>query len=352
MKFKKTEQGRASNSYRPDWAGEGVWIEVKTRLQAIRAVRDGFFQLANAMADKPALQGYLFLIEPTITEERLRDEWEKAKKTFRPEIIKRLKLFIFKEGRFIGIPTDPEPALCKGLNLICEDELSHGGILLPNPDFNSEILKIIIYQWIMKLGPMTSSWLAETVGCNYRTVATTIESLGNAIVRLSDRRVELRYFPKDDWTRLLAKSNKSRITMRYADRSGQPRSIDSLLQRLKRMRLHEVAVGGILGARHFYPKIDLMGTPRLDLVVHCPCKYADIDFVEQLDPALKREDDPDIPATLVLHFIRRREKFFETDSGEVPWADPVECLLDLHEVRLEPQALEFLNALKHKEKNQ
>lgn len=352
MKFKKIDQGGVSNSYRPDWEGEGVWIEVKTHLQAIRAVRDGFFQLAHAMAEQPGLHGFLFLIEPTISVARLHEEWEKAKKMFRPEIIKRLKLFIFKEGHYIGIPTEPEPALCKGLSLICEDELFHGGIRLPSPDYNSEILKIIIYQWIMNLGPMTSSWLAEMAGCNYRTVSSTIESFGNAIVRLSDRRVELGYFPKDAWSRLLANSNKSRMTMRYADRSGQPRSIDSLLQRLKRMQLHEIAVGGVLGARYFYPEIDLIGTPRLDLTVHCPSKYADIDFVERLDPALKRQDDPEIPATLVLHLIRRREKFFETASDGMSWADPVECLLDLHEMRLESQAVEFLNALNIKEKKQ
>jgi hypothetical protein len=51
-------------------------------------------------------------------------------------------------------------------------------------------------------------------------------------------------------------------------------------------------------------------------------------------------------ALLVLHFVRRRETFFELGSDGVNWADPVECLLDLHEAHLEPQALELLNHLK------
>ncbi len=349
MKFKKTEQGRHSNSYLPDWKGEGVWIEVKTRLQAIRGVRDGLFQLAHALAEKPGLHGFLFLIDPSLTESRLFEEWEKVERIFRHDIISRLKIFVYKTGHIYGIPTPPDPKLCDELKLICKDELTCDGILLPNPDFNFEVIKILIYQWLMKKGPMTSNWIAETAGCNYRTVANTLESLGNAIVRLSDRRVELRYFPKDDWARLIAISKKSRVTRRFIDSSGQPRSIESMLQRIKKMGHPEIAVGGILGARQFYPEIDLVGTPRLDLSVHCPDKNMDITFIELLDPALKREDAPDIPAVLVLHFIRRRDSFFKIEPNGASWADPVECLLDLHEMRLESQALEFLNALRPKE---
>ncbi len=33
------------------------------------------------------------------------------------------------------------------------------------------------------------------------------------------------------------------------------------------------------------------------------------------------------------------------DPGGVTWADPVECLLDLYEARLDSQAFEFLDVL-------
>ncbi len=199
---------------------------------------------------------------------------------------------------------------------------------------------------------ITLNWIGEAAGCAYRAVAGTLESLGNAILRHSDRSVELRFFPKDAWGQLLATSAKSRMTMKYADSSGQPRSPDSLIRRLKKLQRSDIAVGGILGARHYYPGIDMIGTPRLDLAVHCPDKYADISFVEQLDPALKKEDNPEVPPALVLHFIRRKENIFGKSFDVLPWADPVECLLDLHEMKLEPQALDFLNTMISKEKNQ
>ena len=131
-----------------------------------------------------------------------------------------------------------------------------------------------------------------------------IDSLGNALLRHSDRSFELQYFPKEAWEWLLVHLDKSRFTKRYTDRSGKPRSIKSLLKRLAKMGNENIAVAGSIGTQHHYPDIDIIGTPRLDLTVHCPHKYLNIDFVEKLDPALKEERDKNIPASVVLHFIR------------------------------------------------
>ncbi|HBC85924.1 MAG TPA: hypothetical protein DCZ94_03115 [Lentisphaeria bacterium] len=280
-----------------------------------------------------------------MSDKGLGDEWHKVETTFRPDILGRLCIVIFRDGRLIGIPDKQEPDLHEELLKVSEEELAIKKNPFPKQDYQSEILKILICQWLNRKGPLTLDWLGNAAGCNYRTVVNALESLGNALARRSDRSVELKYFPKDAWEWLLVNSGRSRLTKKYSDRSGQPRSIDSLLGRLAKMQLPYVAVAGVLGARHYYPDIDLIGAPRLDLTVHCPEKYPDIDFIGRLDPALEQEDDPGKPASVVLHFIRRETPFFETNSAGVPWADPVECLLDLHEMRLESQALGFLNAL-------
>jgi hypothetical protein len=169
--------------------------------------------------------------------------------------------------------------------------------------------------------------------------------MGRAITRRPDRRLELREFPRHEWSRLLTISDEARSTMRFADRAGQPRSASSLVERLQELRPRGVAIGGVLGARHFHPEFDLMGLPRLDVSVHCPERQADVAFVRRLDPALDATSDPAEPARLVVHFVRHREPLFEPEPGALPWADPAECLLDLHEARLEPQAAEFVRAL-------
>jgi hypothetical protein len=78
---------------------------------------------------------------------------------------------------------------------------------------------------------------------------------------------------------------------------------------------------------------------------------ANLDFVEKLDPALKRVRSPFSPAHLAVHVLRRQSDFFQPRKAGLAWADPVECLLDLHESRLEPQAEEFLEALRKRVKS-
>jgi hypothetical protein len=100
-------------------------------------------------------------------------------------------------------------------------------------------------------------------------------------------------------------------------------------------------VGGVLGAKHYYQNLDLVGIPQLDLTIHSTGSRTDLTFVDQLDPALKSVEDSTAPVNLVIHFIRRHDSLFNKGPDGLNWADPVECLLDLNEARLEQQALEF-----------
>ena len=143
---------------------------------------------------------------------------------------------------------------------------------------------------------------------------------------------------------MLAVSDEVRGTVRFADRSGQARSPESLLRRLRKIGRQDVAVGGVLGAKHYQPSLDLVGNPRLDISIHSGRKTADLSFVEPLDPGLEKTVKRDESPTLVIHTIRRAASLFQPGEDSIPWADPVECLLDLHEARLESQALEFLNS--------
>lgn len=76
-----------------------------------------------------------------------------------------------------------------------------------------------------------------------------------------------------------------------------------------------------------------------------PGKKPDLDFIQRLDPALKRVDDPLAPANVVLHAVRHADPLFTPRDGGLAWADPVECLFDLHEARLDQQANQFLKTL-------
>ena len=65
--------------------------------------------------------------------------------------------------------------------------------------------------------------------------------------------------------------------------------------------------------------------------------------MKRLDPALVPAPSG-TPPVLVLHTIPRAQSLFTQDG--LPWADPVEVLLDLHELRLLAQAEEMIRFLR------
>lgn len=134
------------------------------------------------------------------------------------------------------------------------------------------------------------------------------------------------------------------MTLRFADVSDQRSDPTRLLRRLTQAAPAGIAVGGVAGARHHHPNLDLAGLPRLDLSVHAPGREADIGFVRRLDPALTQVTDPAAPAVVILHFVRHHEALFVPGPSGQPWADPLECLFDLHEAGLQAQAAELLEA--------
>lgn len=321
-------------------------IEVKIGVDSQRTLSGAMMRLAFALGERPGFRGFLVLVDSAITVPRLQEEWNRAAKVIRPEIHQRLNVCIQQETHFTGVPDDPDADTQSILADVVEKE--RGAIHAHRSPRTSEpfydILRILINQWIKRAGPLTSRWLAESAGCTYPTVASALEKLEKYLTRHSDRRVELKAFPKDEWSRLVANADKVRQTLRFADHSGQPRSIESLMTRLQKLHLAGVAIAGVPGARRVYPALDLIGTPRLDLSIHCRTRQPEIGFLRQLDPALKpaRRDEP---ARVVIHLLRQAQVFFEADSDGILWADPVECLLDLHEMRLESQAYEMVQAL-------
>jgi hypothetical protein len=329
-----------NTGYRPDGQWHDVWVEVKFETHGIRNLRASLLGLAYWLTNHPDNRGLLVLVDSRITAERLQREWKLAQQTLHPVILERMAVAFARNKEYVGLPRDLGDDFRAWLDQLVIRE-SHKG--KPRESFYA-ILEVLLHQWLLGKGPMTSEWLMKTVGCSYPTVAAGLRRLEPSLLRHSDRRVELRYFPRDEWVRLLAVSDEVRSTTRFADRSGQPRSPESLLNRLKRLKRSDIAVGGVVGARHYQPELDLVGTPRLELSLHCRGRNVDWGFVKELDPALQETKLRDEPAPLVIHLVRRATSLFESGPDRLQWADPVECLLDLHEGRLESQALEFVRS--------
>ena len=320
-------------------------LEVRIGVSAIRSIRMGLMQLTYAMAERSRYKGILLLVDTAITRERLHREWQLAASVLRPDILEHLSICIFEDGRFFGIPRDPDR---KTQRILCDFNNSgelRESVRLYRTNASFVVLKVLLNHWLMVEDPVTTNWLARSCGFSYPTIARVIHSLGSLIERQRDRRITLRWFPREEFARMVAVSDHARSTVRFVDRSGSARTADAHLRRLEKLNPPGLAIGGVLGAKRYLPKLDIVGTPRVDISVHCHGRQMDLEFMTKLDPALKRIDDPREPAAIAVHAVRHIDPFFTERSGGLFWADPVECLLDLHEAQLELQAAQFLRAL-------
>lgn len=314
-------------------------------VRATRTLRGELLSLAVAVGQARDQVVTLRLIQPRLSAERIEEEWRAVAAVLQPRIAGQLSLqIVFPDGRskVFGAPGEP---LSK--EVVLAGSLPPESLRLGRRDLAFAVEKLLIWSWLTEKGPVTRAWLQRAAGCAYPTVAAVVRRLGNALVRHADRRIELSHVPREEWARFLALSPAARSTLRFADQSDQPSSAEALLRRVRSMAPAGVAVGGVAAARHYSPDLDLVGLPRLDLSVHAPGREADLGFLKRLEPALKPVTNGTSPAILAIHFVRHQEPLFAA-SNRVPWTDPVECLLDLHEAGLEAQAFEFVDQLRQR----
>lgn len=320
-------------------------IEVKTGLAALRNLRASLVQLAYATAARPGSEGILLLPDVAVTRERLEREWQLAASVFRPTVMERLSLCIGAKSPFDGIPRVPDAETQHVLTKVLAKERTLAGVSRTRGDAQFVVLKVLLHHWLTNGEAVTTDWLMRTSGYSYPTIASVLEKLGSLIERMSDRRLRLRWFSREEFARLLSLSDDARGTARFVDRSGQARSPEMHIRRLEKLSPNGIAIGGVLGAKHYFNDLDLVGAPRLDLSVQSTTRQMDLGFVQDLDPGLVRTSDPLEPATVVIHAVRHADPLFKERKGGLAWADPIECLLDLHEARLDAQASQLLDAL-------
>jgi hypothetical protein len=124
--------------------------------------------------------------------------------------------------------------------------------------------------------------------------------------------------------------------------------LERLLDRVRKNLPSNGALGGVEAARHWDPDFDLNGIPRIDFTLQVPGNQTpDLDFLRKIDPSLRvsAEGSP-TRNVLAIHVLRRPESYFDADHKDgTRFADPVETLLDLQELRLGEQADALLRRL-------
>jgi hypothetical protein len=323
----------------------GTVFEAKLHLRDARALRDALIKGLQLVRELDWERYVLILDQPNMTEGRIRAEKELLDAIARRDLTEKIFVVMKYDHKIFELERPLPRSEMEAVREVIEHEhriaknsrkRRHGA--------HFDVLRILMLRWLRREGPITSKELGVLAGVSYPTISTALEQFEPHLKRTSDRSVSLHSLPRNAWMEFVSKSASIRATRFYADRSGRPRPPATLLQKLKDLGKNDIAVGGVLGARHYLPHLDLVGTPRLDLTIHreqsdeCITKW-----VRRLDPGLVPAE-PGEPAHLAIHTLFMPRAYFTADAG-ILWADEVDCMLDLHEARLEQQALEFLDTL-------
>lgn len=328
-------------------------IEVKHDVRGLRELHAALVQLALVVGRDPTIEhAHLVVGASRINLQRLGEEWAQFSRVLKPDVARRLAVIAIAGNTTWSAPDHPAlvPLARWALNRLGRDRerVAHADA----PDLPSrkafEIWKVLLERWLRRGAALSVGELMRLSGCSYPTVASALRRLDarHELRRHSSRSVELRVFPRTTFGEVLVLSESLRRPVWFIDRSGHPTDTQGLLRRLRSKRPSGIALGGVVAAQHFDPAFDLHGVPRVDLILHASDGHYDLDFVERLDPALHRSSSADGAALAVHPLVRAHDLFEAAPDGGLPFADPVETLLDLHELRLHDQADAFVQTLR------
>lgn len=322
-------------------SADGTIMDVKDGQSGVRDLRAAVADLALRARDASAPRAVLLVRGARMSAAGLRQEWARLLTVLAQDVADRLRLVAVLDEDVVVLPEEP---WLRDL----ADRVTDAGrpqARAARVDRSFEVMRVLLSRWLLHRGRIAVGELQRQSGLSHPSVSKGLAVLGPALDRHRDRSVALRAFPREAWSQLVALAPKVRQTAAFFDESGRGGDPRLFLARLRRAPPPGVAVAGVLAARHWHPGLDLDGLPRLDLSVHTPDGGMDTAFVSRLDPALVPAPSG-TPPLLVLHAVPRTNSLFVPDDGGLPWADPVEALLDLYELRLIEQADDLVRALR------
>jgi len=196
--------------------------------------------------------------------------------------------------------------------------------------------------------PVTIKRLQEICGVSYPTVASVLQELATKgwLQDTGERGVRLRPLSAGEWMDLARDHSKQRRAAFFTDPTGQA-SPEQLARRLQRLqgagKLRQgVRIGGVMGATHHFPALDITAAPRLDLSVDGdPLAVASL-----LDAGLVPKTQDKQHAVLAVHVnLDPWGSGERTGPNAGPWAGELECLADLIEAGYEREAAEMAQDL-------
>jgi hypothetical protein len=329
------------------WDGQGgqILVEIK-RTASVRDVRAVLLSLAYAMKEEPLRNQAVCVITDTkLSFTRLRDELKQFREVMHPEIAPRIH-FLIDQGehlvgsnRFAGSLLDVSVEFFGWLALhMAKSSHSHSSHQLSA----RQTVRVAMAQLRLRNAPpVTVKYLQSLCKVSYPTVSETLKEFAASGLLLDegDRGVSLRHLSMAEWMDLARDHAKQRKSFSFVDATGfaTPQQLANRIHELKVAGIlrEPVRIGGVMGAAHHFPQVDITAASRLDLSVDAdPTQIAAL-----IDAGLKPKVRSDQKAVLVLHVTH--EPTLDSTESPNPWANELECLADLIEMSYTREATEM-----------
>jgi hypothetical protein len=303
-----------------------------SRVRSTRDLRAEILDLAATAVEgnRPAR---LEVISPVISAQTVQAEWNRVLPAFDAAVRRLISLSI----------NEDQPAS------------RDASIALTKPNYTYELLRLLVGASLEDDGPQPLAGLMEKIGASQTPIRTALTSLRAAELIPDTRWLEV--IPEQLSTETLSRIGALPQTLRFRfERGAQIKSPDALLDRARSLlqpggpaEWRAFALSGAPVAQMDVPALDLVGTPRLDLVAHLDRESDsfDPDLLRWLDDGLEPESNVLAPAPVVITVVRAKQ-VFTRDMGEplVRCAHPMDVLLSLLDLGLRDQAIQYAKAMR------
>ena len=306
--------------------------------------------LAAELAADTQAEGQVRVIDSAISETTIRREWESLLPAIAPKVRTRMALAVDALG---------ELSVKDGRNK--ESSL----VALDKPNYRFEVLRLLLGATLENDGPQREAGIAahiegkqvrlvETVGTSVTPVRSALTALHDAGMIGNMRRLEIA--PQDLTMEQLSRLGALPQTIRFRfERGARIKPPADLVKRALPLlgpvgprSWEQFALSGTPVAEREVPALDLIGTPRLDLVAHVPrdVKSFDASAMRLLDDGLELESNVLAPAPVVVTLVRAGTRFVR-DAGIDSARCAYECdvFLSLLDMGLREQALQYSKAI-------
>lgn len=283
-----------------------------------------------------AFLGSLVIVDPVISEATVRAEWARLLPAIAPAVRARMTVDIQHSN--VRPPSQTY-------------SVTTDALLLDRPNYRYKVLRLLLGAYLEGDGSQMVKRLIEQIGASQTPIRQALADLkASGLCRSRSRGLEV--VAEEIAMEMLARTSALPQTLRFLfERGAQIKSPATLLHRALQILgpnapsgWDTLALSGTPVALSDVPSLDLLGTPRIDLVAHVPrtSKAFNTRVLRLLDDGLELEPSALAPAPVVVTLARAETRFVRRDMlDNAQCAMPMDVFLSLLDMRFREHALQY-----------